>query len=197
MANGGVVEALDLQDPSEELLQQVRLDMLGIIITGLAARALNRCSYISIQSTDFSSPSQCLSVARKVYQNYLEEARQHAPAVKAEDIFETDLQFWSKNKIFIRNNTAGSVHFTVESVPDLTLKRLWMALGGSATGAEVKAAVERELSPLPRRPQDKDISAGDTVVFYLGPNSSYVYACTQQNNYVRLVPAKKLLVYSG
>ncbi len=197
MANGGVAEALDLQDPNEELLRQVRLDMLGTIIPGLAARGAQ--SVLVYQHTQhrlqLAKPMFCCGL--QIYQSYLEEARQHAPAVKAEDIFKTDLHFWSKNKIFIRNNTAGSVHFTVESVPDLILKRLEVALWGSATGAEVKAAVERELSPLLRRPQDMDISTGDTIVFYLGPNSSYVYACTQQNNYVRLVPAKKLLVYSG
>lgn len=133
----------------------------------------------------------------QLYQGYLKEAGQDAPAVKGYDIVSAHVHFWSKNKIFIRNKTANSVHFTVVSVPDVILKRAEVALGASATGAEVKVAVERELDPPLRRPQERDIPAGDTKVFYLGPNSSYVYASAEQQNYVQLVPAKKLLVYSG
>ena len=131
----------------------------------------------------------------QLFSRYADETALDAPATKAQDIFKLKSHWWSKNKIAIQNRTANPVTFHVVSVPDRVLKKLGLGLGVSATGVDIKFELERELSPALRDEAVETIVPGETNVFYLGSDSSYAIAST--DNYVKRVPAKKLWVYSG
>ncbi|DBA66699.1 hypothetical protein WJX79_004756 [Trebouxia sp. C0005] len=104
---------------------------------------------------------------------------------------------WSKDKLLLLNSTASTQTFIVETIPDYVTVKTDTGLNADAGGLGVKCAIEKQLGPF-RTPQQASVLPGECKAFYLGPKSSYAYVrVSGRDDYNRVMPSSRQLVYTG
>ena len=85
----------------------------------------------------------------------------------------------------------------METIPDYVSVNTDTGLSANAGGLDVKCAIEKQLGRF-RTPQQAPVLPGECKAFYLGPKSRYAYVrVSGRDDYNRVMPSSRQLVYTG